>query len=246
MDSERLNDDFRRNGYLLVRNALPAELVMHCRSIIMQRLQSTGFLSDSLHIPFPIQSQHSSLYPIKTTTNPQLMDMQDWISGNGVLMQLLEHPTLFELVRRIQDAESVATLPFKWLRAVGTGLYTGLHCDRVYLGRIDSNLLTIWIPIGRVDCQHGSMIVAAKSHNSKLWESIRSTYGKSVVGSDGTNSGWLCLDPNDAIPHSINWVSADFNPGDVCVIGLDTMHLTATNLRHEWRLSCDTRWKSLK
>ena len=37
-------------------------------------------------------------------------------------------------------AEDVVTSAFKWLRAVATDEYTGVHVDRVYLGRVSADL----------------------------------------------------------------------------------------------------------
>lgn len=42
------------------------------------------------------------------------------------------------------------TTAFKWLRAVAPGEFTGVHTDRVFLGRGSHRLLTAWIPLG--DC----------------------------------------------------------------------------------------------
>ncbi|KAJ3088896.1 hypothetical protein HK102_007689 [Quaeritorhiza haematococci] len=209
---------------------------------------------------------------------------------------------------QIQPRPPVCTLPYKWLRAVGTGLFTGPHVDRVYLGR-NPRLLTAWIPIGDVPLEMGAMVVAPPTHSStaspassptspsgrkgaegkgvdghdgggegpsRFFETLYSTYGKTQVGRDGVSSGWISTDPNEieavimkgsngessgengsstedgeeentsTASHtqssSIRWVSTDFRPGDVCILGLDALHMTATNVTDRWRISCDTRW----
>ena len=39
------------------------------------------------------------------------------------------------------------------------------------------------------------------------------------------------------------WVTTTFRPGDVCVLGLETIHMTCPNQTENLRISCDTRWQ---
>ena len=39
---------------------------------------------------------------------------------------------------------------FKWLRTVGTGASSPIHCDIVFMGRGTQNLYSCWTPIGDV------------------------------------------------------------------------------------------------
>ena len=41
----------------------------------------------------------------------------------------------------------------------------------------------------------------------------------------------------------VEWLTTDFEPGDVVFLGLDTLHMTAANATDELRISCDTRWR---
>lgn len=44
----------------------------------------------------------------------------------------------------------VLTSGYKWLRAVGQGEFTGVHTDKVFLGRGSPRVLTAWVPLGQV------------------------------------------------------------------------------------------------
>lgn len=44
----------------------------------------------------------------------------------------------------------VITTGYKWLRAVCKGEFTGVHTDKVFLGRGSSRVLTAWVPLGQV------------------------------------------------------------------------------------------------
>ena len=50
----------------------------------------------------------------------------------------------------LSQDDDVVTTAFKWLRAVAPEEFTGVHTDRVFLGRGSPRLLTAWIPLG--DC----------------------------------------------------------------------------------------------
>ncbi|KAJ3237759.1 hypothetical protein HDU81_008998 [Chytriomyces hyalinus] len=47
------------------------------------------------------------------------------------------------------------------------------------------------------------------------------------------------VNQNDAI----NWVSMDFEMGDIAIFGLDLLHMTVNNITDHWRISCETRWQ---
>ena len=44
----------------------------------------------------------------------------------------------------------VITSGYKWLRAVCQGEFTGVHTDKVFLGRGSPRVLTAWVPITQV------------------------------------------------------------------------------------------------
>ncbi len=88
-----------------------------------------------------------------------------------------------------QDGE-VVTSGYKWLRAVARGEFTGLHCDRVFLGRGSRALLTAWLPLGRVPTGRGSLLVARGSHRLRAFNELHSGYGTSEVGTANSRR-WL-------------------------------------------------------
>ena len=75
----------------------------------------------------------------------------------------------------------MVTSGYKWLRAVAKGEFTGLHCDRVFLGRGTHDLLTAWLPLGDVPSERGSLLVARGSHRLRAFDSLRGGYGASEV-----------------------------------------------------------------
>ena len=139
---------------------------------------------------------------------------------------------------------ALVTTEFKWLRAVAKGEFTGAHTDKVYVGAGTPRVLTIWVPIGMISPEQGAMRVMEASHRIESLKSLRSTYGQGRVGKDGTRSGWLDVQEAQQLENSgAKWVTTTFRPGDVCVLGLDTLHMTGPNTLNNLRISCDTRWQ---
>ena len=48
------------------------------------------------------------------------------------------------------QVSEVITTGYKWLRAVCQGEFTGVHTDKVFLGRGSPRVLTAWVPLGQV------------------------------------------------------------------------------------------------
>lgn len=77
--------------------------------------------------------------------------------------------------------DAVITTGYKWLRAVARGEFTGLHTDRVFLGRGSGALLTAWLPLGSVPAERGGLLVARGSHRLRAFAGLRGGYGTSEV-----------------------------------------------------------------
>jgi len=120
--------------------------------------------------------------------------------------------------------------------------------DRVYLGKGSQRLHSMWIPIGDIPIELGTLLVCPGSHVSKQFEKLRKEYGQTEVGKDGVQSGWYSNDPQSMEKEfgDINWVTTSFRAGDVCVLNLDLLHMSTTNTTNKYRLSCDTRWQPAK
>lgn len=59
---------------------------------------------------------------------------------------------------------------------------------------------------------------------------------------DGT--GWLTMDPAEPARFGGKWLTVDFEPGDVLIFGMQTMHMSTTNVTGCVRISCDVRWQA--
>lgn len=237
-----LREQLKTNGYLLIRNIIPN--VDKARHTILLDLKTNGYTNASSDISAKMSI---SPWPIHKP-GPSLLSRYDLMQDESVMDALESEEIRYlmnELIDDLGDNDTIECLPYKWLRAVGSGLYTGPHLDRVYLGK-NPHLLTCWIPIGNISVSNGALVVAHASHSLPQFKRLREEYGKKPAGKDGTNSGWIHDDPRliESMYNTgpIDWRSTDFKAGDICIFGIDLLHVSATNMLDEWRISCDTRW----
>lgn len=236
----QLRDRLQQDGYLMLRGVLDATSIAEARAFLLKELHAAR---PECFAPGVCCSQARAAEGAKALG---LLSRQDLAAAPQVAA-VLESPQLFQLMAGLLQ-EEVITTGFKWLRAVACSEFTGLHTDRVFLGRGSARLLTAWLPLGEVPPRQGSLLVAAGSHRLPAFAAVRADYGVSQVGADGTRSGWLSDSGASLAAHiagPVDWRVADCHPGDVVILGLDTLHMSASNecSPSRIRLSCDTRWQ---
>lgn len=232
-----------REGYLMLRNVLSASSVIKARICLLEELHRSKRECFAPGLPA------SEARAAEGAAGLGLLGRQD-LAAKPPVSSVLEAPALFALMQGLLEETDIITTGYKWLRAVARSEFTGLHTDRVFLGRGTSQLLTAWLPLGSVGPDLGSLLVAAGSHRLSCYSGVRNSYGTSQVGSDGTRSGWLS-DNGEVLSAAaegveVDWRVADCRPGDVVVLGLDVLHMSASNESDppRIRLSCDTRWQA--
>ena len=248
-DPAALRAALRRDGYLLLRGVLPPRDVHRARRRCLDALVAAR--PECFHAEARRRDE-GILAP--GTTRLGLLSRQD-VAASPEVRAVVESNALFDLVEALFDGARAMTTRYKWLRAVAGGEYTGVHVDRVFLGRGCDRLVTAWIPLGAVRVEDGALLVARGSHADAAFKPIRETYGASEVGEDGTRSGWLADDAGAVAGMlgegaEVDWRTTDFEPGDVAVLAIDTVHMSAANVSGEegrgaarLRVSCDTRWQ---
>jgi len=213
---KRLSDD----GYLLIRGFLEPEKVAGAREKILSHI-----------------SEHNALQP-----NTPLLEGYRGISSEPSVLKVLENPRLFDFFDSLFGTKS-DTYSFKWLRAVGKEKYTGAHYDTVYMGRGSKNLHTVWVPLGEISPQLGSLAMCEGSNHLPGFDKLKNTYGKMDVDKDLVE-GWYSRDPLEIVQNfGGQWATTSYFPGDIIIFGMYTMHASTTNLTDRYRLSCDIRFQ---
>lgn len=247
----------RERGYLFLRNLLPRSEVLDARRVILQRMRENGVLdaAEAAGSSNVVQEEGDARM---ANGAPSLFNMEGFAttcttSASGTCTDVASHPTvtsllscpeLYNFFRKLLDTDSIATFDYKWIRAVGTNQYTGVHCDAVYMGRgTTQTLYTVWIPLGDTTVEHGTLAICSGSNSTERYSKIRRTYGRLDVDRDRTE-GWLSHDPLEiSDKYGGQWATHDFAAGDVVIFGMHTLHASTPNLTERYRLSCDVRFQ---
>ena len=172
------------------------------------------------------------------------MEGRNPITTNPDVLNVLESQNLHELFGSIFN-EPALTFDYKWLRGMHGSGFTGAHMDTVYMSKGSQRLLTCWIPIGMTPPEMGTLAVCEGSHNLESFKRLRDTYGKIDVEDANLNgTGWFSESASEITKlFGGQWKTATFEPGDVLIFSLHTLHMSTTNLTDKVRISCDVRWQ---
>jgi len=233
-DMDALKERMKQDGYLLLRNFIGRETVMHARSAITDHLAE----KQALVAGSPV------LEAVMPKSGKQVrMTGQQAITHHRACLAVFENPKLFDFFTGL-FGEKAVTYDYKWLRAVGNENFTGCHYDVVYMGRGSQKVHTVWIPIGDIPVHQGTLAICEGSHNLESFARLRETYGRMDVDRDLISEGWFSSDPYEITgKFGGRWLTTAFRQGDVLIFGLYTLHASTTNLTDKFRISCDIRFQ---
>lgn len=282
--SAALASRLRRDGYLFVRGLFPRDVVLNARAAIIGAVSADCRGGRPSH-----KREHAKVRGGDTTADVpmSLLSRQD-LAALPAVRRVLECRAVAALLRRCTGApcgtefhpvRSTRTLffgqrysathelprcphhqvPYKWLRAVGPGLFTGVHMDRVYFPDIDPLTHTCWIPLGDVPVCNGAMMICEGAHanGDRRFRPLRERYlvegrrsGTREGTQNGTDSGWYTSNAAEIsreFGSDVRWLTADMRAGDAVILPLETLHCTAVNMEAKChRISCDVRWVPMR
>ena len=232
-DMPALRERMRRDGYLFLRGLIDRDTVLQARKTILQHMDEHQVLSpDTPFLDGVMPAGGRSL---------RMMGRKGIVSHPDIVA-LLENQSLYNFFQTYFE-EPAISFNYKWLRAVGNEEYTGAHMDTVYMGQGSSRLHTVWIPIGDIDVEQGTLAMCTGSNQLESFAKIRSTYGKMDVDRDKIE-GWFSHNPMEIVENvGGQWATNNFKAGDVLIFGMHTMHASTTNMTNRYRLSCDIRFQ---
>ena len=123
-DGAVLREHFKQDGYLLIRGAVPVELVKQARAAVLSSLSDMGQLRVGRAVEDGIQQSEN-------TARVGLIDKQQ-VAQLPAVSAMLECSALAQLAKTVigvNGATSMATPAYKWLRAVARGEFTGAAND---------------------------------------------------------------------------------------------------------------------
>ncbi|XP_071114399.1 1-deoxypentalenic acid 11-beta-hydroxylase-like [Haliotis cracherodii] len=239
-DVDALHKELDDKGYLFIRGLHDREEVLAARLAVLQYLkdQGEGILHPSEPVEKGVLQQGCGVGCVPT------MEGVPSITHRDPVKAVIEGPRPFSFFKKF-FGKDVTTLDFKWLRAVPTDAFTGVHVDSVYMSRGSQSLLTMWTPVGDISIEMGVLAMCEGSHQLPGFAQFQNTYGNlDAEEARLKGTGWFTTDPFEITDKfGGQWKTTDFKAGDVMVFGMRTVHMSTCNLTNLARISCDTRWQ---
>src|SRR3954447_12074935 len=221
-DGPVLRARLARDGYLFIRNLLPAQTIRAVRERLLVKAAAGGWLDPDS----PIQAGIAN--PAAACKDPEDRYMRVfrtlWMDEE--LHRLRIHPAVTGLFTRIFNEQALAHPMFVqrniFPQTDGFDFTTGAHQDRVHIGGATS--YAMWMPLGDCPREKGALAVAAGSHTTGILET-----------KVGSGAGGMDI----AVPIPGTWVTGAFRAGDALIFQDVTVHKALPNRTGEIRMSSD-------
>jgi ectoine hydroxylase-related dioxygenase (phytanoyl-CoA dioxygenase family) len=233
---DQLPLNLARDGYVLLRGALPRDAVLAARRDVLQRLAAVGEIAE------PAEAAVATGRSQRAALHPNLGAFWQQVCESSALRSVSHGPALADASAA---ALGCATVPFDflWLRTMAQGRASPLHFDHVYMNRGSQRLVTAWIPLGDVPLRAGPLVVVEGSHR---FEDLIARYRGVDVDRDSLPGSF----PEDAVAFAhgrqTRLLTTAFQAGDVLLFDMFTLHGSCDNRLGggQVRLSCDVRWQA--
>jgi ectoine hydroxylase-related dioxygenase (phytanoyl-CoA dioxygenase family) len=235
-DTAGLQDRMAADGYILVREAVPAPLVLAAREEALSRLVEVDEIAEpATRGLFTGRSRRRELVP-------DLGAFWKSVSEGAALRRVTHGPELRALVSLLLG-EPARPHDYLFLRVATPGKATGLHYDMPFFCRGSQRVHTAWIALGEVTLDHGPLMVL---EGSQSFEDLIAPIRR--VDYDSVGSPRVAAQ-EDAITlarqRGSRLLTTHFQPGDVVVFGMTLMHGSLDHHAgdNRVRLSCDIRFQ---
>ena len=266
-DRDELWRRMEADGYLYLPGLLPRYQVWAARREVMERLARRGGVLDEGHPAVEGVAAPGAVLDTRAT-GPEMPRL---VQGNEPLHRVLYDGAMIDFYRFFLGG-SVRHFDHTWFRARVPGIQgpTAPHCDIVFMGRGTRDLFTSWTPFGQVPYQMGGLMILEGSHRAAaLADYCRGDVdlycendgdAAAVVGAARPVFRPLSAAENKAIQWNSSgafsadaiavqeqlggrWLTAEYEPGDVLVFSMFTLHASPDNRSERVRISADTRYQ---
>jgi 1-deoxypentalenic acid 11beta-hydroxylase len=219
-DHDALQEFFEREGYLFFKGILDREQLSPVAQRATAELQRQGLLTSE----------------------------GKW---SGAAIETMDEPRLHEVMRYDEFWNSAPTIEF-FEKVFGTEVYvfaqtqtrvmipaveryqTPPHQDGAYISS-DAGFRTCWVPLCDAPVEMGGLTIAQRSHVKGLRTHVTDDFYESFT--QGLKTAGVRLEPDEE-----QWLTADYELGDVVIFHPFMVHRSAPNVSADGvRISMDTR-----
>lgn len=242
-DGEALRKRMDEEGYLYVPGFLNRNKVLKVRDLVLRMLQEEG----SLHPEFPFEE--GVLAP-----GNDLRFRPELVRDLPEIKDVLYNGEMMEFMGRFFD-ETVLHFDYTWFRSMSRGNGTPPHCDIVYMGRGTKRLYTAWVPYVSISLEVGGLMILERSHQQA--ERLKSYLEMDVdtyclnkdFGEHNDPKGWRFSGALTKNARTLRkrlggrWLTTEYEPGDLLLFSMATVHASLDNKTDRVRLSSDSRYQ---
>ncbi|MEM7363218.1 MAG: phytanoyl-CoA dioxygenase family protein [Pseudomonadota bacterium] len=221
---------FQEDGYLYLRGFHDRDLATKAAQWTLQAIAERGGLAPDTDPNDGIISNDNHNFPFFRVLP---------VAHGKPILDVVDSDETFAFYERL-FGKPVMTFDKRWLRSMAKGGHNHFHYDSVYLGRGTQNRFSMWTALTATGLEGGPLVVALGSHRHQR---LIETYGATDMDRDLTEAVFTA-DPRELVrDFGFTLGTAAFEPGDVVIFGLYTMHSTAPNLSNRYRINIDTRYQ---
>ena len=229
-DAAALRARLAVDGYLFIRGFHPSEKARRAAQWTLEAIDARGGLRENTPVERGVVGEGNRNFPffrdLTVCHAPAVLDVVDSAETFAFYERLFGKPVL--------------TFDKRWLRSMAHGGHNHFHYDQVYVGRGTKNRLSMWTALTDIDLGAGGLVVCLGSNRH---ERLIETYGATDMDRDLTDAVFSA-DPRELVDDfGFRLGTAHFEPGDVVIFGMHTMHSTAPNCSDRYRISIDTRYQ---
>ena len=230
------SDKLEEDGYLFIPNAIDVSEIKTARNDIFKKLNEVDELED------PYNEGIFSGKSIRDKIHSDRGVFWESISSGKSLRNITNGKNLEAIFSKIFEEPAIG-FDFIFLRAVAGGKFTHMHCDSGFFTRSTKKVLTCWLVFTEITLDKGPLFVVEGSHK---FDDIKKQFLDFDVAIHKDRKATIDVHPVQfAKERNTKLLTADFNPGDVLIFGMQTVHGTFENHAKDKkiRLTCDIRFQ---
>ena len=234
--SEELRSRMAEDSYVFLRGALDAGEIMAAREEVLERLAEVD------EIKRPAVEGWATGTSRRKELGGDLGEFWQSVS-EGPNLRTATHGAKMRSILDALFGEPSIGQDYVFLRVGVPGRSTDLHYDYPFFARGSERIVTVWFPVGEVSVVQGPLMIVEGSHHYSDLIDLNQT-----LNYDSTASPRVALE-DDAITFAqkrgTRLLTTHFQPGDIVVFGMTTLHGSLDNHSPEnrVRVSVDVRYQ---